>query len=131
MENKELIQTERQLANTRIDVEMVKQLYHLNHLTPFPVSDNILERWSASIQELEPEITPEVIKWICNNMKIGWIEYDNRKGIQNVFIGFRSWIKEHQEILGKEKYKTLYDKYKKGATFPVKEISADEVFGKR
>ncbi len=119
-----------ELANTPLDAKLVSELFHLNFLTPFPVGDDMLENWAVSLQELEPMITPEVVKWICDNMKIGRIGYDNKKGIQNVFIGFRAWIRVNRIELGKEKYTELHEKYKKGANIQVEsEYSANQLFG--
>ncbi len=103
-----------QLANTTTKVELAKALYHINYLTSFPYSDIVLEGWTNSIIELEPEITPEVVKWITDRMKVGLIEFDSKKGIQNIFNGFRKYI--DLQIQGNKtgvlnKWNDLYRKY--------------------
>jgi hypothetical protein len=74
-------------ANT--PTELIKALYHVNLLTPFPISDGMLELWARSIQKLRPEITPEVVTQIIDKMKLGEIKYDTKEGVQNIFIGYR------------------------------------------
>lgn len=108
----ELQKMDNKLANTNINISIVKQLFHFNQLTSFPISDKNIEGWSKSIEELEPAITPDVIKWICDSMKMGTIPYDNKKGIQNVFIGFKEWIKHQQKTNPTKETTELYNKYK-------------------
>ncbi len=103
---------------------LVKELYHINYVVNYPLSDIMLEGWDRTIKELEPEITNEVIKWILDNVKLGFMDWDNKKGIQNIFEGFRLYIsykiKERSvecEKLGirenLNKWNILYLKYKK------------------
>ncbi len=110
-------------ANTQIkkvDVALVKAVYHFNYLTSFPMPDTMLEFWANSINELEPELTPDVVKWIADRMKTGHIQYDHRLGIQNVFNGFRVYlnfkIKEATQatpidMKSRDKFSALYKKY--------------------
>lgn len=67
------------------EIEIALQVYHINHLTAFPLSDQLIDEWSRSISELRPEVTPEQIKEVIDGMKQGYIEFDNRLGIQNIF----------------------------------------------
>lgn len=108
----ELQKMDNKLASITINEQLVKQLYHFNYLTSYPINDSTLEGWARSIEELEPIITPDVIRWICDNMKIGKIDYDNRKGIQNIFNGFRKWINYQQSINPTDELSLLYRKYK-------------------
>lgn len=61
------------------------QVYHINHLTAFPLTDNQIDEWSRSINELRPDVTPEQLKEVIDGMKQGLIDFDNRLGIQNIF----------------------------------------------
>lgn len=73
-------------------LNLINELFYVNCIVAYPVSDTTLEMWSKSILELEPEITPEVVKWIMNKMIMGLIPYDSKIGIQNIFNGFRKYI---------------------------------------
>lgn len=96
--------------------DLSKALYHFNYLTSFPYSDLVLEGWANSIIELEPAITPEIIKWITDKMKVGLIDFDAKKGIQNIFVGFRVYIDlKLLNVASPEtpKWSKLYQKYRK------------------
>lgn len=111
----ELVKTDNQLVSITINPEIAKALFHVNYLTPYPYSDMIIEGWAKSIQELEPEITSEVIKWILDNMKKGLIEYDSKKGIQNIFSGFVKYcmyiLRNSKDENVKKNFSDLYKKY--------------------
>jgi len=68
--------------------ELIKALYHVNLLVTYPITDGMLEIWASSIQKLKPEITPAVLTEIIDQMKLGKINYDPQKGIQNIFYGY-------------------------------------------
>ena len=104
--------------------QLVKELYHINYVVNYPLSDIMLEGWEKTIKELEPEITNEVIKWILDKVKLGYIDWDNKKGVQNIFDGFRKYIEfkirevDAQSKRGgvhtpSTKWNLLYVKYKK------------------
>lgn len=62
---------------------------HINQLTPFPYSDLQIFEWAKSINELTPELTPDILKKIIDKFKLGIYEFDSRAGIQNVFKGYK------------------------------------------
>ena len=83
------LQTTNKLVNITTNEQMIKELYHVNYLVAYPLSDTILEGWCKCIIELKPETTPEDIKKMINKMKLGLIPYDPKLGIQNIFRGLR------------------------------------------
>jgi len=86
---KNLIQPS-QYQNTPLvgkELEIVKPLFYVNLLTPFRVDDFILEQWSISINRLLPEVEPEELVELMDSFMRGETEYDNKLGIQNIFIG--------------------------------------------
>lgn len=101
----ELATQNNQSVSTQINEGFVKQLYHVNYLVNYPISDFMLEGWSKSIQELAPEITIEDLKIITDRMKLGSIEFDHRKGIQNIFNGYKTIINEKIQIKTNERNK--------------------------
>ncbi len=108
-----------QLVSTTTKESYIKQLYHVNYLVSYPISDLMLEGWSNSIIELVPEITPDDLKEIINRMKLGTIDFDYRKGIQNIFKGYTILLKEllqfnHDQfrMMPNEAQMTINEKYK-------------------
>lgn len=97
-------------------LNLINELFYINCIIAYPISDLTLEMWSKLILELEPEITPDVIKWIINKMAIGLIPYDSKIGIPNIFNGFRKYISIKIEQTCKpgmqgNKWTELYKKY--------------------
>lgn len=99
-----MIVTESHLANTTLLTNISKELFQVNYLVAYPLSDAAIEGWTNCILELRPQTTIEELRSVINKMKTGEIEYDTKKGIQNIFRG----IKELN---------------------PIKRIEADEIFG--
>ena len=87
---------QKQSANITIRKEMVEQLYHVNYLVAYPVSDLMLEGWARSISELMPDVTEFDIKRIIDEMKVGKIKFDSRKGVQNILIALKSYPRKSQ-----------------------------------
>lgn len=79
---------ENKLASITTEGEMIRELFHVNYLTAYPISDHILEGWARSIIQLRPDITPEMVRSAIDKMKQGIIQFDHRKGIQNIFVAF-------------------------------------------
>lgn len=101
------ITTESQSVSTlqNQQIEFTKQLFHVNCLVAYPITDTMLEVWTNSINELAPEINSSIVKIIIDRMKLGSIPYDNRKGIQNIFAGYL--------VLMNDKIKALTEKMNK------------------
>ncbi len=78
----------------QVDTEFVKQLFHVNCLVSYPITDPMLEVWARSIQELTPELTVDILKQIIDKMKTGEYDFDNRAGVQNIFKGYKKYIVE-------------------------------------
>ena len=92
MENQLISKRESRSVSTHNIEALAIELYHVNQLTSYPFSDVVLESWAVSLINLEPEITVEAINWITDRMKTGQIQFDGKKGIQNIFNGFRDYI---------------------------------------
>ena len=67
-------------------------LININKILYIPLSDCFLNEWALSIDELEPEITPEILECIINKFINNEIKYDFDKGIQNIFKGFNIYV---------------------------------------
>ena len=86
-------------VNITTDIDFIKELYHINQIANYPVSDLNLETWAKSIKELTPEITPEILKKIINKYKTGYYKWDSKVGIPNIFNGYHLLILEKIEWL--------------------------------
>ena len=102
---------ESQLANTPLITKITKELYRINYLTSYPLSDKMLEDWSVCIYRLEPFITPEVLRELIDSMIIGSYDYIPSKGIQNIFNNFKIWVKVKRATDHDNKYLEIYKKY--------------------
>lgn len=69
--------------------EVGKAIYHVNQLTPFNIDDEMILSWSKSIFELIPNIEINDLKDLISDFKTDEIHYDNKLGIQNIFIGLK------------------------------------------
>jgi hypothetical protein len=67
------------------------ELYRLNYALPFPLSGTALADWAKCINELAPYATPVILKEIINKFLTNDLDYDNKKGIQNIFIALRPY----------------------------------------
>ena len=86
MENKlQVVNQNQNIVLSEPEIQIAMQVYHINQLTAFPLADHQIDEWSKAIYELRPEVRPEEIKDVIDGMKQGYIEYDNRLGIQNIF----------------------------------------------
>ncbi len=101
------------LSLTKEQTEIAKELIHYNQLTPYPYSDLQISQWVKSITELIPEMTPEIIKHIIDRLKTDAYDYDHKKGIQNIFNGFKKYLKEKDEGY----WNILETKYRVNAMF--------------
>jgi len=77
---------------------IAKELYHINQLVSYPLSESQIEDWAKSINELSPSTTPQDLKIIINKMKMGEVEYNHIKGIQNIFIALKNLDKNPKTI---------------------------------
>ena len=76
------------------EFEIAKIIWHVNQLVAYPLTDYQIESWAKSIAELAPNVTPDEIKKIIDNFKIGRIEWDYHSGIQNIFKNLPNFQRE-------------------------------------
>lgn len=69
------------------ELEVATILWNVNQLVAFPISDTLLESWSRSVVRIRPETTVRELEKLIYLMKIDKIEWDSKKGIQNIFTG--------------------------------------------
>ena len=102
MENQLSVSQKKDNQSLELSSEITKigqVIVHINQLTPFPYSDFQLIDWAKSINELTPELTPDILKKIIDKFKIGIYEFDSRAGIQNVFRGYKLILGEKIHFL--------------------------------
>jgi hypothetical protein len=93
MEYQLTIQNNTSVQNTPLknkEIEIAAVLTKVNMLAPFPLNDLQIEDWSKTINRLMPDLKITDLNQVLDNMIIGKVEYDNRKGIQNIFNGLAS-----------------------------------------
>lgn len=67
--------------------DIAKIIYHINQVRTYPLTAIEIEDWSRSINEILPELELDNLRELVVEMKKGNIEYDNTRGIQNIFKG--------------------------------------------
>lgn len=77
------------------------QIWHMNKLLSYPLSDPQIESWAKTINELTPQLTPEQLRFIINGMMLGELDFDPKVGIQNIFKNYKKIVAK--KILTSEK----------------------------
>jgi hypothetical protein len=109
MENQLAVSQKKDNQYLELSSELTKigqVIVHINQLTPFPYSDFQLIDWAKSINELTPELTPDILKKIIDKFKLGIYEFDSRAGIQNVFRGYKLILGEKIDFLRSQRNET-------------------------
>lgn len=79
--------TNNQLANfSTCEKEVLKELVNVNCLVNYAIPDAMLLIWTKKIVELRPNLKPERLRKLINDMMEGRAKWDSRKGIQNIFL---------------------------------------------
>lgn len=79
-----------QLTLSSSQIEICKEISHVNELTTFFIPDHRLEEWAVSINEILPNLEIEDLKNVIIDFKIGELEYNHKEGVQNIFFGLRT-----------------------------------------
>ena len=70
-------------------IQLAYELEQLNEIyAPFRLSDEDIARWVIRINNLKPEITPEIMNEIVLNFISGKFKYDKNIGIANIFNAY-------------------------------------------
>lgn len=95
-----------------VNKEIAKQVYHINQLIPFPLTDIQIEDIAKSLEELIPELTPQQLKKMIDRFKFGYYEWDKTKGIQNIFKNLSDVMKD--DYSGREvEFRDIMGRFKK------------------
>ena len=109
MENQLAVSQKKDNQSLELSSELTKigqVIVHINQLTPFPYSDFQLIDWAKSINELTPELTPDILKKIIDKYKLGIYEFNSRAGIQNIFRGYKLILGEKIDFLRSQRNET-------------------------
>lgn len=89
MENELQITSKNQCSLSNVQIELCKELYHVNQLTSFSVNDERIIEWSKSLSELVPNLDAKDLHTLINDFKLGELEYNQKEGIQNIIKGLK------------------------------------------
>lgn len=64
-----------------------QQLFHVNKLIQFKLTETEMEDWSRDIAELSPNTTAGELKLVLDKFKTNRTKWDVKQGIQNIFRG--------------------------------------------
>lgn len=104
-----------QKVNQNIDSSIAKQVYQINQLIPYPLTDIQIEDVSKSLSELLPELNSEDLKTIIDRFKMNHYEWDRTKVIQNIFKYAPEVLKTR---LDEEAYKKMIIRLKPSRVMP-------------
>lgn len=111
----EIIVQKPKSLNTEVK-ELAKQLYHLNQLTPYTITDIQIEDMAYSIYELVPELKPYQLKRMIDRFKIGIYDWDRAYLLPNIMKKAYQIISE--EVNDSEQLKQLKDRLTKPTIQP-------------
>lgn len=86
------------------EVALCAAILEINKLRDFKMDDAEIMEWKDTILKLEPDVTPEILVFVVEQMMLGKIEYRKDLGIRNIFLG----LKEVELKDGKLKLKSQY-----------------------
>ncbi|MDB5288565.1 MAG: hypothetical protein JWR05_3514 [Mucilaginibacter sp.] len=87
------------VSNAVLEIGM--EVFHINQLIPYPLTDQQITDWAKSINELRPDVTAATLKAVINKMKLGKIQWDNRSGIQNIFKALENESDQEKDFLSR------------------------------
>lgn len=65
----------------------------INQILQFPLNDEMVTNWSETILEANKDVDLIILKFVVFMFKIGDFEYDQKKGIINIFNGLKRTFK--------------------------------------
>lgn len=69
---------------TTEQMKFAKIIYHVNQLTPYPLTGVQIEDWAKTLADLYRGLDLEVLKDIIKEMKLDNLEWNPKQGIQNL-----------------------------------------------
>lgn len=75
------------MASKLVDVSII--LSEINQILQYPLSDEMVTNWSETILEANKDIDLNILRFVVFMFKLGEFEYDQRKGIINIFNGLK------------------------------------------
>ncbi len=64
-----------------------KQLFCINQLVPFPLSETQIEDWSSTLKRLAPNVTDQQLQTVLDKFATNRTKWNEKQGIQNIFRG--------------------------------------------
>jgi len=97
MKSKRAMEKKANIAVTGVDIEMCRILSDYNLIVDYPLSDERIEDWSASIKKHAPDITHEILEWIMSMIVTGRYRINPRLGILNIYDCFLIYLDKELE----------------------------------
>lgn len=71
------------------EIIIAQEMWHINQIISYPLSDWQIESWARSINELIPDLDVNILKKSINLLKTGEIEWDSKVGLPNIFLAIK------------------------------------------
>ena len=73
-----------------IHVEAIARIvYEVNQLRQYPLNDIEIAEWATTLDEFDPKMDLEALRFIIQQMKFGNLEYEQKDGVQNLTRAFQ------------------------------------------
>lgn len=95
------LQKSRHALSTQLngkEIEIARLVCQVNQLVAYQISDQQIEDWALSINSISPDLDLIDLYEVIKRMKLGKIDYDTRKGIQNIFLGLEIIDRENKSV---------------------------------
>lgn len=87
--NQIIIQQDQRLVSSHKQGQIAFVLTGVNDLLSYDMPPEKIASWAKHIDRMIPDLSIETLRNIIDNMLIGETPYDNKKGVQNIFIALR------------------------------------------
>lgn len=88
--DKQLQQVSSQNTLSVKEVDIAVEVYKVNLLVPYPLKDYQIDEWAICINKIYPDLDPNLLNRIFEKMMKDEIQWNPKKGIQNIFIAIRN-----------------------------------------
>lgn len=84
------MQSSNDTVSLPLHVEAIARIvYEVNQLRQYPLNDIEIAEWATTLDEFDPKIDLEALRFIIQQMKFGNMEYEQKDGVQNLTRAFR------------------------------------------
>lgn len=84
-------------------MQLCKQIFSINQLVAFPLSETQMEDWATTLKRLAPNVTNETLQIVLDKFATNRTKWNEKQGIQNIFRGIDLLTLQKGEFYCEEK----------------------------